>query len=402
MLLNGDLRSQVMPVYSYRLPISFIRGKGIWLWDDQKNSSPYLDALSGRGVCNLGHSHPQITKIIQHQAGQLIHTCNLYRIPQQEQLATLLCEKFNMTQAFFANSGAEAIEAILKIAKLYAYQHNISDAVILTLSDSYHGRSLGALSVSNSPTLQIEKNKLNLTSPHVLTVPINDCATLQKIADHYQSRIKAVLFEPIQGDGGIQPCSQSFLNIIQTICKQYHALMIADEIQSGLCRTGTWLACEHFNVFPDIIVLAKALGNGIPIAAYLVNEKTKDLLKGKHGSTFSGNPFSCAVALEVIKILQQEKIYQNATHVGNYLQTQFKKKLKKHSQVLGVEGKGLMIGIRLEHTEPKLLEIALSHKLLVDIVNNNTLRILPPLTLQVSEADELVFRLQKTLSDYLQ
>jgi acetylornithine aminotransferase len=394
--------SHIMPVYAYRAPVSFTHGKGVWLWAEGDENEPYLDALSGRGVSNLGHQHPAIIQTIHHQANKLLHTSNLYRIPQQEELALALCKRFDMSKAFFANSGAESIEAVLKLAKCYAHRKSISNPIIISLSGSYHGRSLAALEVSGSSYLKDEKkaagiNKLNT----VVHVPLNDIITLHHTVQRYASQICAILIEPIQGDGGIRICSNEFLQTVRHLCDHYDYLMIADEIQTGLCRTGQWLGCDHASVKPDVIVLAKSLGNGIPIGAYLVNKKADNLLTGYHGSTFAGNPLACACALSVLKVLEEENIVEVVRQTGTYLKKTLQGKLSKYPFVKGIRGEGLMLGIELDHLCQKFIEIALQHKLLLDVVASHTIRLLPPLTLTLSEAQELVDRLERTFQDYL-
>lgn len=401
-MTEENTTSHVMPVYSYRLPVRFTRGKGIWLWDDTDPKAAYLDALSGRGVCNLGHSHPLLTQRLQTQAACLLHTSNLYRIPQQEKLAEVLCQRFSMTQAFFANSGAETIEAALKIALIYGQQKSISNPIIITLQGSYHGRSLGALALSDTPYLRHEKKVIGLNTPFtILSIPINDVITLEKTIEQYSSRIIAILFEPIQGDGGIYPCSFEFLQQIKKHCRQNDYLMIADEIQTGLCRTGTWLNCEQRKVHPDILVLAKSLGNGIPIGAYLVNKKLKDLLKGYHGSTFAGNPLACEAALTVLQILEQDNLAKKAANQGHYLKERLQEKYSHYPIVKAIRGQGLMLGIELDHPCQAIMKIALQNKLLIDIVGTTTIRLLPPLILATDEAEELIKRLDNTFHDYL-
>ena len=394
--------SAIIPIYSHRLPISFASGQGIWLWENLTRSKPaYLDALAGKGVSNLGHSHPNVLQAIQKQASQLIHTSNLYRIEQQEQLAVNLCQRFDMAQAFFANSGAETIEAALKIILRYSAAYAIKKPLFITLKGSYHGRTLGALSASSSKILLPEKIIMgSLNGLEAIQLPINNVAVFQQTFETYGARIAAVLIEPIQGDSGIQALSQNFLHTIRLLCNQYNSLLIADEIQTGLCRTGSWLACDHAKIQPDIIVLAKALANGIPIGAYLVNQKAQGLLNGYHGSTFSGNPLSCAVALTVLETLEKEQINANVIRQSRYLKEQFKKILSRYSIIKAIRSYGLMVGIELKKPCQEILHIALQHKLLFDVVAYNTIRLLPPLIINQTEIDELVKRLDRTLYQY--
>lgn len=395
------MHSYLIPIYSARLPIQFIKGQGIWLWDNEQANEPYLDALSGRGVSNLGHSHPAVTHTIQQQAAQLLHTSNLYTLPQQVQLATELCQRSAMSQAFFSNSGAEAIEAALKLAWFHAHKKSITAPLIIALTGSYHGRSAGALAVSGSGHLQAERAAMIGNSTQtILHVPLNDTAQLQKIVQTYASRIAAIVFEPVQGDGGIYPISPNFLHMIRQLCDHYDCLMIADEIQTGLCRTGRWLACQHADVIPDIVVLAKALGNGIPIGAYLVRGKAQGLLDGRHGSTFAGNPLACATALTVIHTLETEKLAEQAEITGQYLLQQLKGHLAHLPQLREIRGQGLMIGIELDYPCLDIIHQGIKHRLLFDVVAHHTIRLLPPLILSLQEADELILRLEATLKAF--
>lgn len=383
------------------MPVSFIKGRGIWLWDNLTHS-PYLDALSGRGVCNLGHNHPKIVEALKNQADQLIHTSNLYRIPQQEQLATVLCERFSMVQAFFSNSGAESVEAALKIACRDGNKKSIQYPIIISVEGSYHGRTLAALHASGSKQLTQEKLALGLCNnqSHIICTPLNDIEALRNTICHYHSNIVAIIIEPILGDGGIRPCSNKFLQAIRTLCDEHDYLMLADEIQTGLCRTGNWSACEEAGIQPDILMLAKALGNGFPIGAYLVNKRAQNLLDGYHGSTFSGNPLGCSVALSVVETLTAEKNNLQVQHKGEYLKERLETGLSHNPIVHSIRGKGLMLGIELKHPCASILHTALRHQLLFDVVDTHTIRLLPPLIITLAEIDELVKRFVSTVEEY--
>ncbi len=401
-MIDATIPSTLMPVYGKRLPIAFTRGQGIWLWNDKSVHTPYLDALSGKSVSNLGHSHPQLIHALQIQVSKLLHTSNLYRITQQEELANALCQKFKMQQVFFSNSGTETVETAIKIMHLFGAHKTIKKPIIISIKGSYHGRTLGALKLSSSPQLIKEKQHILFDKTEEnIQVPINNVTVLRDVVDQYRLRIVGIIVEPIQGDNGIQSCSKEFLQTIRALCDRYDFLMVADEIQTGLCRTGPWLACHRFSVQPDVLLLSKALGNGIPIGAYLVNAKSKDCLKNSHGSTFSGNPLACTAALTVMERLEVENIEDNVQKNGEILKTKLQETLKAYPIVQAVRGEGLMLGIQLKHHCPDITSYGLAQRLLFDVVGKNTIRLLPPLILTTVEIDELVVRLVRTIKQYL-
>jgi acetylornithine aminotransferase len=288
------------------------------------------------------------------------------------------------------------------MAYRYGVNKAIQDPIIITLENSYHGRTLAALKASGSKQLHQEKLALGLTNvwQTIISIPLNDIDILQSTIHRYHERVVAILIEPILGDGGIRVCSDEFLQTIRSLCNKYDCLMMADEIQTGLCRTGAWSACEASGIQPDVLVLAKALGNGFPIGAYLANTKAQCLLDGYHGSTFAGNPLGCAVALCVLEILQAENINQGVQKKGDYLKSQLHARLSKNPMIRSIRGKGLMLGIELDHPCVEILHTALRYKLLFDIVDTHTLRLLPPLTIQDTEIDELIKRLAITIEEY--
>lgn len=390
------MSSAVMPAYYNRLPVAFERGQGAWLWDTENNQ--YLDALSGIAVCSLGHAHPAVTKTICEQAGKLIHTSNTFQIPWQEKLAAELTRVAGMDQAFFCNSGAEANESAIKITRAYARKKNIAHPIVITMKNSFHGRTIATLSASGSDRLQIGFEPLVETFIHV---PINDVAALETAVQQYKNRIIAIILEPIQGDGGIQVATSEYLKTIRELCDKNDWLMVLDEIQTGMSRTGKWFSYQHENILPDVVTVAKALGNGVPIGACMARGKACNLFgPGKHGSTFGGNPFACAVAHTVIKTMEQERIPENAAQIGEYLQKNLKEQLADNKHVLAIRGKGLMIGIELDSPARELPLTGLKHRVLFNIVADCTIRILPPLILTREEADEIAVRLKKTLEDF--
>lgn len=388
--------SHLMPIFPNRLPIAFEKGKGVWLWE--KQDEPYLDALAGIAVCGLGHSHPAVTKTLCEQAEKLIHTSNTYQVPEQEILASALARLSGMEQVFYANSGAEANEAALKLTRLYAHKKRISHPIVIAMQNAFHGRTLATLSVSGSERLQIGFEPLLERFIHI---PFNDIGALESTIEQHKENIVAIMLEPIQGDGGIQTASAEFLKTIRQHCDTQDWLMILDEIQTGLCRTGPWFAYQDYNLLPDILTIAKTLGNGFPIGAYLSRGKANDLFQaGKHGSTFAGSTLACAVAITVIETLEKENISAQVKKIGNYLIQQLQTSFAKNLHVISIRGKGLMLGIELDKNCRELPRIGLKHHLLFNVVANNTIRLLPPLILNKEEANEICSRLVKTVDDF--
>lgn len=389
--------SKIMPTYFNQMPVSFEYGRGAWLWDESGNQ--YLDSLSGIAVCSLGHAHPQITKTITEQANKVLHTSNTYHINKQKELAEKLTHVAGMEQAYFCNSGAEANEAAIKLARLYGRKKNIHTPIIVTMRNSFHGRSMATLSASG--TERLHEGFEPLVQDFVY-VNLNDVNELNEIATKYAQNIVAIMLEPIQGDGGIQIASNEYLKRIRELCDQYDWLFILDEVQTGVGRTGKWFAYQHSSVKPDVMTVAKALGNGVPIGACLVQGKACNLFgPGKHGTTFGGNPFVCAVGCTVIDTMQNENILQNAETMGEYLRHQLQSSLAKHKGFIGVRGKGLMIGVELDRNAMPLTAIGLKHKLLFNITANKVVRLLPPLIINKTEADEIVQRLDNALTEFL-
>jgi acetylornithine/N-succinyldiaminopimelate aminotransferase len=386
--------SALMPIYPRRLPVAFVRGSGVWLWDTE--GEKYLDALAGIAVCGLGHSHPAVTKTICEQAGKLVHTSNTYQIPEQEILAAALVRLSGMEQVFYANSGAESNEAALKMSRLYARKKGIANPIIIVMKNAFHGRTMATLSASGSERLQIGFEPLLEQFIHI---PFNDTVALKTSSEEHRANIVAVMLEPIQGDGGIKAATSEFLNTIRRLCDEHDWLMILDEIQTGLCRTGTWFAYQHHNLLPDIATIAKTLGNGFPISAYLARGKANNLFPvGKHGSTFAGSALACAVAITVLATL--ESISTQVKKIGDYLMQQLKNSFAKHPHVVSIHGQGLMLGIKLDTNCQELPRLGLKHRLLFNVVDNNTIRLLPALILQEQEADEICLRLVKTVNDF--
>lgn len=379
------------------LPVSFVRGKGIWLED--KQGDQYLDALGGIAVCGLGHAHPEIAAAISDQANTLIHTSNIYVIDLQVKLADQLCELSSMEKVFFGNSGAEANEAAIKLARLHGRNKGIDVPTIVTMEGSFHGRTMATLSATGNPNVRANFEPLVESFIHIL---YGDIDALNVVAENNKN-IVAVLCEPVQGEGGVNIPADDFLSQIRSICDQNDWLMMLDEIQTGMGRTGEWFACQHENILPDVMTLAKALGNGVPIGACLAQGKAADLFSpGTHGSTFGGNPLACRAGLAVIETIQNNNLIVASKKQGNYLLDQFRTTLKDVSGIADIRGKGLMIGIELEQPCAELVKQALAQKLLINVTAGNTVRLLPPLIISKEECDQIIEILVPLIRDFLQ
>lgn len=390
------MTSALMPIYPNRLPVAFEKGSGVWLTDTQ--GEKYLDALAGIAVCGLGHAHPAITATICDQAAKLIHTSNTYHIPEQEVLASALARLSGMDQVFFSNSGAESNEAAIKMTRLYARKKGIEHPIIIAMQNAFHGRTMATLSLSGSERLQIGFEPLLERFIHI---PFNDVAALENAIKQHKKNIVAIMLEPIQGDGGIKVATPIFLKAIRSYCDQYDWLMILDEIQTGLCRTGPWFAYQGYNIFPDVVTIAKTLGNGFPIGAYCSRGKANNIFPiGKHGSTFAGSALACAVAITVIKTLEKENLAAHVKKIGDYLIAKLHTSFAKHPHVVAIKGQGLMLGIELDAECRSIPRVGLKHRLLFNVVSNNTIRLLPALILQEAEADEICHRLVKTIDEF--
>lgn len=376
--------SNIMPTYA-RLPVTFERGDGAWLWD--RSGDRYLDALSGIAVCGLGHCHPAIREAIWQQAGKLVHTSNLYGIERQEELAANLARLSGLDNVFFCNSGTEANEAAIKIARLFGHRQNIELPEIVVMENSFHGRTLGALSATGNTKVQLGFGPL---VKGFLRIPFDDTDALKQITvDH--PNIVAVLVEPIQGEGGIRIPSPGYLPGLRQMCDRNNWLLMLDEIQTGIGRTGKFLAYQHTNILPDVCTLAKALGNGLPIGACMARGKAAEVLTtGTHGSTFGGNPLTCHAAITVIQTIEREKLISRAAFLGEFLLSEFSKRLKSNRAVVDIRGQGLMVGIELDRNCSELVAEALKEKILISVQANNTIRLLPPLIMNDEQASLIV------------
>ncbi len=384
-----------MPTYA-RLPVTFEKGAGAWLWDT--DGRRYLDALSGIGVCGLGHAHPAVAAALAQQGGTLIHTSNLYHIPQQQRLADQLIRLSGMEQAFFTNSGAEACEAAIKVARRYGHNRGITTPTIVVTEGSFHGRTLATLSATGSRKVQAGFEPL---VQGFVRAKFNDIEELREIAKNSSDTV-AILIEPIQGEGGINIPDKEYLSAVRELCDEYGWLMMLDEVQTGICRTGKWFAWQHSNIKPDVATLAKGLGNGFPIGACLVQGAAANVLQpGSHGSTFGGNPLACSVALAVLETMKKEQLAQHAAQQGRRICEKLKQAFADEAGVVEVRGRGLMIGIELDRPCGTLLADALAAELLISIQADKVIRLLPPLIISDEEADEIVTRLVTITTSFL-
>jgi len=378
-----------------RLPVTFTHGEGVWLWDTQ--GKQYLDALSGIGVCGLGHAHPVIAAAIADQAGTLIHCSNLYGIELQQQLAQRLCQLSAMDRAFFANSGAESIEAAIKLARMHGHQQGIKQPTIIVTDNSFHGRTLATLSATGNRKVQAGFEPL---VQGFIRVPFNDIDAVRAVAANSPD-VVAVLVEPIQGEGGINVPADDYLSGLRAICDEHGWLMMLDEVQTGIGRTGQWFGFQHSNIKPDVISLAKGLGNGLPIGACLARGAAAEVLQaGSHGSTFGGNPLVCRAALTVLDIIEQEQLLTRSTVVGEWIRTTLSTQLDDCPAVVAIRGQGLMIGIELQQDCTELLSLALEQGLLISVQAGRVIRLLPPLTISDTEARQIVDRLLILINDF--
>ncbi len=380
-----------------RLPVTFQKGEGALLYDEK--GTTYLDALAGIAVCGLGHSHPQITKAICDQASKLMHTTNIYGIEQQSTLADSLCEKSGMDKVFFSNSGAEANEAAIKIARLYGNSKNIENPTIIVMETSFHGRTLATLTATGNRKIQAGFEPL---VQGFVRAPYNDLEAIKNIADNNKN-VVAVLVEPIQGEGGINIPDAEYLTGIRQICDDNNWLMMLDEIQTGMCRTGKWFAFQHSeNAKPDVMTLAKALGNGMPIGACLASGNAANVLQpGNHGSTFGGNPLACRVANEVINILTTEKLADRAAQLGETMFAKFTDNLSTLDGVTEIRSAGMMFAIQLDKPCAELVTLALEQHLLINVTAESVIRLLPPLIITDEQADNIVEKITKIVTQFL-
>ncbi|WP_341937773.1 acetylornithine transaminase [Marinimicrobium sp. C2-29] len=385
---------KLMNTYGTRT-LTLVRGEGSRVWDDQGNS--YIDAISGIAVCGLGHSHPAVTRALCDQAGTLLHVSNLYNIPPQGQLADRLCEQSGMDKVFFSNSGAEANEAAIKLARKYGHAKGVDSPIILVMENSFHGRTLATLSATGNRKAQ--EGFAPLVEGFV-RLPYNDPEAVRAAAAEHRN-IVAVLVEPIQGEGGIRVPTTHYLNQLREICDQNDWLLMLDEIQTGNGRTGRYFAYQHNGIQPDVVTTAKGLGNGVPIGACLARGRAAEIFQpGSHGSTFGGNPLACRAGLAVMETLFNEGLIERAARLGNWLLQQFEETLKNDPKVIDIRGKGLMLGIELDRPCADLVAQARTRELLINVTAGNTVRLLPPFILTDAEAEQLVTGVTELIRDF--
>ena len=374
------------------LPVAFTHGEGVWLYDEAGHA--YLDGLSGIGVCNLGHAHPDVTRSIQQQAGRLLHTSNMYHIQAQEQLAERLTALSGMDQVFFCNSGAEANEAAIKLTRLFGHQKGIDQPAIIVMSGAFHGRSLATLSASAGRRVQAGFEPL---MPGFIRAPFNDIDALHTIAAHRED-IVAVMLEPIQGEGGVIVADETYLRAVAALCDANDWMFIVDEIQTGNGRTGSLYASTGLGLQPDILTTAKGLGNGVPIGACLMSKRARNLFKpGSHGSTFGGNPLACATALTVLEVIERDKLCARAHVAGVRLKDLLIEQLGEHPNVRGIRGKGLMIGIECALNLDALIKKLLQRGIIVGKAGERVIRLLPPLIITKEEINGFVQEFQEAV-----
>lgn len=378
-----------------RLPISFDHGQGVWLWDKEGNK--YLDALAGIAVNSVGHAHPRLVRAISDQAAKLIHCSNYFNIDLQEQVAEKLVEHSGLDAVFFCNSGLEANECAIKIARKFGHLKGIDVPHIIVMKHAFHGRSIATLSATGNPSVKAD------FSPYTegfIPVEEGNLEEVEKIVKEDKNVI-AILFEPILGEGGVIPLELSYMRGLRELCDQNDILMMCDEIQSGVGRSGKWFAHQWAEVKPDVMTLAKGLAGGVPVGAVVVSEKANILKPGNHGSTFGGNPLAMRAALETLSIIEEEKLVDNAFEVGKKLKKALSKSLNGFSGVLEIRGKGLMLGIVLDRDAHDILEPALKAGLTFSVTAGNVIRLVPPLILTEAEADEIVKRITPVIRAFL-
>jgi acetylornithine aminotransferase len=376
--------------------VTFDHGEGAWLWDTE--GKQYLDALSGIAVCGLGHANPAVAKAVSEQASKLIHTSNLYQIENQQQLADALCRLSGLDRVFFSNSGAEANEAAIKIARMYGKVNGVSSPSIIVMENSFHGRTLATLTATGNRNAQAGFEPL---VQGFIRAPFNNIEAIENIAAN-SSNIVAVMVEPIQGEGGINIPDADYLVKLREICDKNNWLLILDEIQTGMARTGEWFAFQHTGIVPDIMTLAKSLGNGVPIGACVANEKAASVMKpGSHGSTFGGNPLACAAGLAVIDTIEKENLVEQANSNGNKLLDSLKKNLAGIDGVADIRGMGLMIGIALQRPCKELVTMALQDGLLISVQSDHVIRLLPPLNITDEQIQLISDKLATLVTGFL-
>ncbi len=388
--------SHVMNTYA-RLPVSFVRGEGVWLWDSE--GKRYLDGLSGIAVNTLGHAHPRLTAALTAQIGKLIHCSNVYQISEQEQLADKLCGLSNMQEVFFSNSGCEANEAAIKLARLYGHKRGIEAPSIIVMEKSFHGRTLATLSATGNRKVQAGFEPL---VKGFVRVPYDDLDAVRQLAKNHRD-VVAVLVEPIQGEGGIRTPDAAYLQQLRQICTEQSWLLMLDEVQTGIGRTGKWFAHQHAGIVPDVMTLAKGLGSGVPVGACLAaGAATGTFGPGNHGSTFGGNPLACVAGLTTLNVMEQDQLLAHAEQLGQFFRQGLDTRLQGVKGYQETRGQGLMIGVALDKPCAELVKLALAKGLLINVTADSVVRLLPSLVMTQNEAQQLMDILCPLIKDFLQ
>jgi acetylornithine/N-succinyldiaminopimelate aminotransferase len=387
--------SHVMDTYA-RQPVAFVRGEGVWLWDEA--GKKYLDALAGIAVNTLGYGHPRLTRALSEQVARMIHTSNLFRIPLQEAAADRVAEITGLDEVFFCNSGLEANEAAIKLARKYGHERGIAEPAIIVMEKAFHGRSLATLSATGSRKVQAGFEPL---VSGFVRVPLNDLDAVRQVAEH-NCNVAAVMVEPIQGEGGINVSRLEYLRGLKQICDRQQWLFISDEVQCGLGRTGKWFVYQHAGLLPDVVPLAKGLGSGVPVGACVVGGRAKGLFKpGNHGSTFGGNPLAMTAVATTIDAVKEQGLLANAERVGNLIRDGIAEALGRAAGLTEVRGMGMMIGVELARPCGELVKQALDAGLVMNVTADNVIRLLPPLVMNQAEGREVVDRLLPLVKAFL-
>ena len=388
--------SHLMNTYA-RQPVSFTHGEGAWLFDAAGNR--YLDGLAGVAVNTLGHAHPRLTAALKAQIDSLIHCSNIYQIAEQEALADKLCGLSAMQEVFFCNSGCEANEAAIKLARMYGHNRGIDNPSIIVMEKAFHGRTLATLSATGNRKVQAGFEPL---VSGFVRVPYNDLEAVRQVAQHNRD-VVAVLVEPIQGEGGIRTLDVAYLQQLRKLCDENNWLLMLDEVQCGIGRTGKWFGFQHTGILPDVMTLAKGLGSGVPIGACLTAGNAVGTFKpGNHGSTFGGNPLACTAGLNTLNIIEQDGLLNHADEIGKFIRNGLSASLQGVNGVKDIRGQGLMIGIELDKPCGDLVKLALAKGLLINVTADTVVRLLPPLILSQAEAEQMIDILSPLIKDFLQ
>ena len=385
----------VMKTYG-RLPVALSHGRGCWVWDTE--GKKYLDGLGGIAVNTLGHAHPQLVPALQDQIGKIIHSSNYYLVPLQEQLAAKLCELSGLTNVFFCSTGLEANEAALKIARKFGHDRGIARPEIVVYEAAFHGRSIATLSATGNPKVQAGFGPL---VEGFVRVPLNDVSAIEQVAKSHPN-VVAVFLEVIQGEGGVKPATIDYLRAVRRVCDENGWLLMLDEVQCGMGRTGKWFAHQWAGILPDVMPLAKGLGSGVPVGAVVCGPKAATVLgPGNHGTTFGGNPLAMRAGVETIRIIEEDRLIENALNVGAILKTGLERELAGVQGVIDIRGQGLMLGIELDRPCGDILSLAAQAGLMLSVTADKVIRLVPPLILSADEAAQIIAILCPIIKTFL-